>query len=441
MTLDVLQLYKPHKGQQKFHADNSRFRILACGRRWGKTIACVNEIVSKAWEKPGSMNWWVAPVYEQAELAMDMIRNHFPDVIEYTNKSKMVIVLKNKSGNKGGAEIRFKSGEKINNLRGWGVDFLVIDEAAFVKEEAWVEALRPTLSDKLGRAVFIGTPQGKNWFYEMYEKGLDDEYDKYSSLSFSSNTNPHFPEEEWEEVKGQMPEAIFKQEYEAAFIERAGMVYHKWNRNIHVVPSFEVPPYWYVYAGVDFGFTHPFAVVWVAIDPDGNYWIIDEYYEPKRSMNEHIMSLKGRPWNVNMYFGDPSGPQFMNEMSRRGMYIGPANRDVIVGINRVSELLESGRLKVFAHCQHIIREFEHYMWADAAQRKRKDMKEEPLKMDDHALDALRYCVMMTYDSRGKEPVRKKSEVQRWRDSHFKGKKKRDRYATRDEAGGILIDNG
>ena len=164
---DQIQLYKPHHGQKEFHKNNARFRILACGRRWGKTIACVNEMMYQAWNKPGSMNWWIAPVYDQSEVAWAMIQNHFSEAIEYSNKSKMQIILKNRDGFTPGAEIRFKSAEKINNLRGWGVDFLVMDEAAFVDEDAWLEALRPTLSDKMGRGVFIGTPQGKNWFYNI----------------------------------------------------------------------------------------------------------------------------------------------------------------------------------------------------------------------------------------------------------------------------------
>lgn len=434
--IECIQLYKPHAGQKAFHADASRFRVLACGRRWGKTIACVNEIVSFAWGHPGTMNWWVAPVYEQAEMAMDMILNHFPDVIEYSNRSKMMLILKNKTASRRGAEIRFKSAEKMNNLRGWGVDFLVMDEAAYVKEEAWVEALRPTLSDKRGRAVFIGTPQGKNWFFDIFKLGMDDKQDNYASFKFSSQSNPHFPPEEWEEVKEAMPDTIFLQEYEAEFLERAGSVYVDWDRRTCVVPPFEIPPNWYIFAGVDFGYTNPFSVVWIAIDEKGVYWVFDEYYQPKRSMNEHIASIKGRGHAAQMFYGDASGPQFMNEMSRRGLFIAPANRDVLMGINRVAELLKTGRLKVFENCQNVCREFEVYQWEPKKRGTRMNI-EKPLKVDDHAMDAIRYAVIMTFDNKGKSLVPKQSEIQRLREAHFKGKASKEKYAVRDALGSIL----
>ncbi len=439
LEIEAIQLYKPHEGQKGFHADNTRFRILACGRRWGKTIACVNEMVRKAWEKPGSINWWVAPVYQQCDVAYSMLNKHFPEVIEYQNKSKMLVHLKNGKDGRHGSEIRFLSADKPHNLRGWGVDFLVMDEAAFVSEEAWKEALRPALADKKGQAVFIGTPAGKNWFYELFARGMDDEQESYKSFRFSSKTNPHFPEEEWEEVKSELPEEVFKQEFQAEFIERAGMVYPEWNRNEHVCVPFEIPPNWYVYGGVDFGYTNPFAVVWAAIDPEGNYYIIDEYYERGRTMNEHIQNIKNRTYKVNMFYADPSGPQYMAELQRRGLYVGPGNRDVVVGINRVAELLKTNKLKVFSTCDNVIEEFEHYSWESKKRGSRGDLsKEKVKKQDDHSMDALRYLVMSTYHTRGKTPARKKSEVQRWREGHFRTKKRDKKYPDVEGGAGILL---
>ena len=331
------------------------------------------------------------------------------------------------------------SADKPHNLRGWGVDFLVMDEAAFVSEEAWKEALRPALADKKGQAVFIGTPAGKNWFYELFARGMDDEQESYKSFRFSSKTNPHFPEEEWEEVKSELPEEVFKQEFQAEFIERAGMVYPEWNRNEHVCVPFEIPPNWYVYGGVDFGYTNPFAVVWAAIDPEGNYYIIDEYYERGRTMNEHIQNIKNRTYKVNMFYADPSGPQYMAELQRRGLYVGPGNRDVVVGINRVAELLKTNKLKVFSTCDNVIEEYEHYSWESKKRGSRGDLsKEKVKKQDDHSMDALRYLVMSTYHTRGKTPARKKSEVQRWREGHFRTKKRDKKYPDVEGGAGILL---
>ena len=392
----------------------------------------------KAWEKPGSINWWVAPVYQQCDVAYSMLNKHFPEVIEYQNKSKMLVHLKNGKDGRHGSEIRFLSADKPHNLRGWGVDFLVMDEAAFVDEDAWLEALRPTLSDKMGRGVFIGTPQGKNWFYRMYQKGQDPTNENYQSITYSSQTNPHFPQEEWDEVRKEMPEAVFKQEYEAAFIERAGMIYPEYDKQSHVIEPFQIPSNWYVYAGIDFGYTNPFAVIWLAIDPEGNCYVIDEYYEPQRQLNEHVISIKGRTdWITTMYFGDPSGKQYIAELQTRGLYCGPAINDVLTGINRVAELLKTGKLKIFSNCKNVQIEFEHYMWEDARKSRRKDMKEQPKKIDDHAMDALRYVVMMTYHTRGRPEDKKpltKDSVRFWMNKRRESEKKNKRYEFRDSIG-------
>jgi len=240
LELPEIELYEPHSGQRLFHetpdiSKRSRFRIACCGRRFGKTMASANEIIEHAIAYKKTVNWWVSPTYQQAMIVYRMIENALSDTnyMKENLKSEKRILLRN------GSTISFKSADNFNALRGEGVNFLVIDEAATIQREAWEQALRPTLSDKNGRALIVGTPKGRNWFYELFARGCDPEQTEYKSYSFPTWTNPLIPESEIEEVKRSLPADVFRQEYEAQFLEDSAGVF----RNIRdcIAGSFEEP--------------------------------------------------------------------------------------------------------------------------------------------------------------------------------------------------------
>lgn len=226
MGVEHIKLYKPHSGQKQFHESpdinkRTRFRIACCGRRFGKTMACANEIIEHAFFYRKSVNWWVAPTYQQSMIAYRLIEKALSNtgyVVE-NQKSERRILLAN------GSSIMFKSADNFNALRGEGVNFLVIDEAATIQREAWEQALRPTLSDKNGRALIIGTPKGRNWFFELFARGQDAEQSEYKSYSFPTWDNPMIPKEEIEEVRRSLPYDVFRQEYEAQFLEDSAGVF------------------------------------------------------------------------------------------------------------------------------------------------------------------------------------------------------------------------
>lgn len=214
-----IKLYKPHSGQKLLHDSKARFRIATCGRRWGKTFACVNELAKYAWMHPGSMTWWVAPVYRQSRIAFRLMTNKFKDVIENSTKNPMEIYWKN------GAITQFNSTDQADNLRGEGVNFMVIDEAAMIPEEAWTQTLRPTLSDKQGRAIIVSTPKGHNWFYVLWMRGQDPDNPHYESWQFPTSSNPFIMPDEIEEVQSTLPLDVFKQEFQALFLEDGAGVF------------------------------------------------------------------------------------------------------------------------------------------------------------------------------------------------------------------------
>jgi hypothetical protein len=216
----ILKLYKPHPGQQALHESRARFRVAACGRRWGKTVASTAEIVKHAWERPGSLSFWVAPVYRQSSIAFDLVRNGLAKgAVETVGREERRIVLVN------GSTIEFKSAQIPDTLRGFGVDFLVVDETAFLPRGLWEEVLRPSLADRKGRALLEGTPKGKNRIYGHYARGRDGEWDDWASFCFPTENNPNIANEEIDEAGRTLPDRAFRQEYLAQFVEDGAGVF------------------------------------------------------------------------------------------------------------------------------------------------------------------------------------------------------------------------
>lgn len=218
-----VQLYTPHPGQLVLHNCPVRFRVMACGRRFGKTLAATNELAKKALEKPSSLNWWIAPTYRQTEIAFDLLCTALQPVLsEPPNKSKMRLKIINN------AVIECRSAERYENMRGDGPSFAVFDEASKCPKEAWTEVVRPALSDNQGGAIFISTPWGHDWFWELFVAGDPNgaNHDpEWWSQSFPTSANPFIPAKEIESARKSLPMAVFEQEYMAHFNDDASSVF------------------------------------------------------------------------------------------------------------------------------------------------------------------------------------------------------------------------
>ena len=154
------------KPQSEVISDNSRFRVLITGRRFGKTYLAINELAKFA-SKSNQKVWYVAPTYRQAkqicwaELKDKLIEHKW---VKNVNNSDLTITLKNNS------KITLRGADNEQSLRGVGLNFIVLDEFADIHKEAWYEVLRPTLSDTGGHALFCGSPRGfGNWSYELFK--------------------------------------------------------------------------------------------------------------------------------------------------------------------------------------------------------------------------------------------------------------------------------
>ena len=202
-----------HPKQCEVWEDTTRFRVLVAGRRFGKTVLAVRELFRSACENPNSLNWYISPTYKQSKMiAWKMIKDLIPqELIKKANESELSINLINKS------EICLKGADNEDNLRGVGVKFAVLDEFAMMKPTVWGEVVRPMVVDTNGRALFIGTPKGHNALFEMYERGRKHEYG-FRSWLFTTKENPYIQPDEIEMARKEMPDSMFRQEFECSFL-------------------------------------------------------------------------------------------------------------------------------------------------------------------------------------------------------------------------------
>ena len=403
--------------------DPHRFRVVCAGRRSGKSVLA--QLTCIEWASREIGNYWiVAPTYRQAkQIHWKGLQHYVPQaIIDKKNEVELSITLKN------GSIIELKGAENPDALRGVKLRGLVIDEIASIRNWDWLwsEVLRPTLTDYEAPVVFISTPKGFNHFYSLYEKGQEKEDgNRYKSWRFTSYDNPYIPKEEIDAQKKELTEDTFAQEFLADFRKFTGLVYKEFQREVHVINPFQVPEGWRIYRGVDFGSTNPTACLWIAVDPDENFYLIDEHYQTGQTIDYHAGIINANQYsrNVTQTFGDPSGAQWITEFADRGVYITPANKEtgqnqeglVRYGIEKVAERLKktSGhvvpmvhsstpesqsnmpRLFIFSTCTNSIREFETYRWKEKSVTQAQDLNEPdaPEKANDHAMDALRYIVV------------------------------------------------
>jgi hypothetical protein len=316
----IVQLYKPHSAQKIFHQspnikERTRFRIAVCGRRFGKTLACANEIIEFALNIYNSVNWWVAPTYQQSMIAYRLIENALikTGLIQENLKSEKRILLIN------GSSIMFKSADNFNALRGEGVNFMVIDEGAMIQREAWEQALRPTLSDKNGSAIIVSTPKGRNWFFELYARGNDEQYPEYKSFNFPTWSNPFIPKEEIDEVKKSLPSDVFRQEYEAQFLEDSAGVF----RNIRdcISGDFEEPTNKSYYVGWDIAKHQDFSVITV-LDSHGHVVFFDRFNQIDYSLQiQRVEAIAKRYKALVLMDSTGAGDPVLEQIRARGVAV------------------------------------------------------------------------------------------------------------------------
>lgn len=380
-----------HPAQAQIASDRHRFRVVNCGRRFGKTTLSVWEMFAIAVAKADARVAYIAPTYQQArDIAWNELKTICQPILISANEGRLEVTIQNQHG--GSSQIFLKGWEAVETLRGQYFDFLVLDEISSYRNfwMHWQEVLRPTLTDRMGQVLFISTPKGFNHFYDLFNLERKDK--DYKSFHFTSYQNPFIPRGEIDKAKQELTQDRFYQEYMADFRKTEGLVYKEFDRSKHL---FETEPTttFKTIGGVDFGFNNPAAVLSIKKDDDNRYWVTEEWY--KRGQTDAQVADYVAGLRFNEVYPDPASASGCEELRQRGVNVRDVvkNKDSIRnGINTVREMFKSNRLFIHRDCVNLIMELETYAYPD----KKPDHNEEenPIKENDHAVDALRYPLMM-----------------------------------------------
>lgn len=288
------QGFTPHpKQREMIHGilqSKAKYHVSCVGRQFGKSLMGINLALYWAINSNNVKVLWVSPVYSQATKVQKEIIQAIggTDIVKSANYSSNEIELKN------GSVILFRSAERYDNIRGLTCDYGIIDEAAFCKDEAWTEAIKPVFLVKGKKILFISTPKGSNWFKTLFQLGKSHDHPNYIAYTGSSYDTPYIDRKEIEDAKRTLPENVFRQEYLAEFIDSGGEVFQDIDKN--TFPTW-TPPTGKVYCGIDLGKQEDFTV---ATFMDSNGKVIDIYRDNQTewsTMTRNILE-KIRKWNA-----------------------------------------------------------------------------------------------------------------------------------------------
>lgn len=392
--------------------DPSRFKVIVAGRRWGKTHQALFDLLINenhgAWKLGKMENWFVSPTYRQSKLiAWTILKEivfEYPQYVKQKNEAELWIEFIN------GSRVSLKGADNEDSLRGVGLNHVVLDEFAFMRKEAWTEVIRPALSDKRGSAMFIGTPDGFNYFYELFNKGKAKQ-DGFNSWFFKSIDSPFIDPEEIESARKELDERTFRQEYEASFETATGRIYYSFDRLLNDAKEDykkDVP----LYITVDFNVS---PMCWLIIQNIRGIDFVIEEIVRRNTNTEEMAKIVGDLFGYDkriVFYGDYSGT-FRSTKSPSTDYdvirqilpntdfrIKP-NPSVIDRVNAVNSRLcsASGQRKLFINtekCPELVKDLEQVVWKEGKREIDKSNIERT-----HSSDALGYYVDFEYSLKGR----------------------------------------
>lgn len=416
-----------HPTQSLVAKDRTRFRVVNCGRQWGKTTLAIWEMIGVAVSGPNKEVSYYATTFDQArDIAWNQLKQLAkPVIIGEPNNTLLELYVRTKGG--GQSRIRLRSWEAVEKARGTQNDFIVLDEVSKMKnfKEGWQAVLIATLAFRRGSALFISTPYGYNSFHDLFQMGqpTNNTYSPdYKSWTFTSFDNPHLDREYLNGVKRDSTEDYFAQEYLAEFRRFTGLIYKEFDitRHVHYFDTFKDQPGDY-YFGQDFGVRGFNAAVPIRVDHEGEFWILDNFKKEGQTAADSANEIKTMlelyaPLEKYVGYADPAGwasnlgsivtgkvsnaamkPMqwaIADEFLDAGLPITPANNKVTPGITFIRQLFKMDKLHIHPRCTQLIDELMQYQWLTqpSSQIGVQDEPEKVRKINDHLVDAMRYAL-------------------------------------------------
>jgi hypothetical protein len=395
--------------------ERARFRSLVAGRRFGKTFLSITELIRATAGKKDKHAWYIAPSYRQAkQVIWRDLKNLTKSWRVAKDEQALDIELR------GGCFISVRGATNPDSLRGPGLDLAILDEFADIDLSVWEEIIRPMLSDRGGSALFIGTPKGRNHFYQLHQAALTKP--DWESFSFTTLDGGRVPASEIEAARRDLDERTFRQEYMATFETWGGAAYYAFNQVTHCRPLTFRPDLPLVWA-LDFNIEPYSTVLAQRIPCPGGrdiIHVIDELVVPTSRTEEACEALLqrterwtyGRPIELLVY-GDPSGnnrdtrssstdyqiiSRFFGKQSgyRLKSHVKAAHPLIRDRINAVNSMLraDSGEVRMFVDpkCKALIRDLEQVTYQTAPNGMTVQVLDKRDMKLTHVSDALGYFV-------------------------------------------------
>lgn len=414
--------YVPHGGQRDVHFTRARFKVLRCGRRWGKTMFGAHEaepniFVPCPMTRQPQVGWIIGPNYIDAEKEFRIVYDTMrklgvdKDAIRFVNNSDSGALHIKTSW---GAEVIGKSAQYPEKLVGEGLNWALFVEAGMHRRRTW-QSVRPALSDRRGWAMFSGVPEGPSedsLLYAFYERGASSRFKSWASWKKPSWTNDIvFPggrnDPEIVEAELDLTKDEFDRQYGAEFTDKTGQVMKEWDDDVHL-GDFDYDPGWATYMAVDYGFTNPFVVLFIQVGPFGDVRVIREFRRQQLDTDEVCEDLlheyPGLIRMCSLIYPDPAEPDDTRTMVRRLRI--PAVRNTGGELKtRLSLIRRSLKVKNQhlpdgdpekrpnlmidrTHCPTLAWEMrEGYKWPSRKSEQRSD-SENPADKDNHGTEAL-----------------------------------------------------
>jgi hypothetical protein len=442
--------YEPHAAQRTFHASHARNRVVGAGRRLGKSemgageldIECAKTRLMLTYlEDKGHRRefWIVGPNYTDSEKEF---RKHY-------NALKRMGAPMDKPGtyydaHSGDMQLSMYQGKYLvlgksaahpERLVGEGLSGVIMAEAAKQRERTWTKYIRPTLADFKGWSIHTSTPEGKNWFYDLYMRGQDPNDDEWASWRFGAWRNPFvYPggavakdlvrlrkalderrrltksflstlriDSEIISLMRDQSSETFNQETAALFTEFAGRVFKDFDDEYHV-RDLEYNPALPTYAASDYGFTNPFVWLLLQVDHHGTVYVIDEIYETGLTIDDAARMIQSRRLdNVLEFYPDPARPEDTLALERHLQIVGNRStggaldtrlRYIREALKDMNTHLEDGdplrhpKLLIDRSCVNTIREMNDYRYPETSKESNRNPKDQPLDKDNHCPEAL-----------------------------------------------------
>ena len=291
----------------------ARFKVVACGRRWGKTELALTAILIAAIIEDKRC-WWLTPTYQMADQVWRDLKRAVKNL-----KGSKISQNERRIDLPNGGMIAVRSGHHPDNLRGEGLDFAVLDEAAFIDPRLWIEIIRPMLATTLGEALILSTPKGRNWFWQLRQLGLDPAQKDWAAFHFHSADNPLISTAELENIRSLSPEQVWKTEYEAHFSDDSGQVF-RGIADAVAADQFNAPQPGHTYvAGVDWGRNNDYTAIAVIDVTSGVMIALDRFNQVGWELQRDRLKTLIQHWRPSIVWaeansiGEPNIEALMGE--------------------------------------------------------------------------------------------------------------------------------